>query len=91
MNEGDQHFKQRAAYDKASMEHSGTTNKKRILYNNSRIFYSLYFPHIITSFLLCVDLKQIDDQMYPHTRWVYSGRTEDCNLASAIMLSHVKS
>ena len=32
MNEGNQHFQQRAAYDKASMEHSGTTNKKRILY-----------------------------------------------------------
>ena len=59
--------------------------------NNSRIFYSLYFPHIITSFLLCVDLKQIDDQMYPQTRWVYSGRTKHCNLASAIMVSHVKS
>ena len=58
--------------------------------NNSRIFYSLYFPHIITSFLLCVDLKQIDDEIYPKTRWVYSGRTENCNLASAIMVSHGK-
>ena len=59
--------------------------------NNSRIFYSLDFPHIITSFFLFVDLKQIDDQVYPQTRWVYSGRTKNCNLASAIMVSHVKS
>jgi len=32
MNEGDQHFQQTEAYEKTSMEHSGKTNKKRILY-----------------------------------------------------------
>ena len=31
MNEGNQHFQQRAAYDKASMKHSGKTSKKIIM------------------------------------------------------------
>ena len=36
------------------------------------------------------DLKQIDFQIFLQHIWVYSGLTENCNLESATMVSHVQ-
>ena len=36
------------------------------------------------------DLKQIDCQIFLQHIWVYSGLTENCNLQSATMVSHVQ-
>ena len=36
------------------------------------------------------DLKQIDCQIFLQHIWVYSGLTENCNVESATMVSHVQ-